>query len=95
MKIRVKDSEHFIQLFKTFEKVRSLLYDVETCPYVEKTTLYQELVSALSNFIRNANVDHKIEIDSKVGFKTVKDLLEQELQILRYEDKHSINPDFD
>jgi hypothetical protein len=86
MEIKIKNVDQFIEVYQSFEKVRAVLYGADTGIYIEKTNTYQDLVDALSYFIKKtAKTEDKMIIDAKLGLGKVKEVLEKEQQILRCE----------
>ena len=60
----IRDKESFINQYKSFLKVKDVLYSPITCGYVQRTNLYEELIYSLSNYIDNIEVLERNDVKS-------------------------------
>ena len=87
----IRDKNIFISQYKSFIKVKEVLYHHLTCGYVQRTEGYEELVYSLSSYIDNKVEKYDVESIEREFNKSIKELSEElayERYIFRYEYKY-------
>lgn len=89
----IQDKNIFIGKYKSFIKVKEVLYHELTCGFVQRTEGYEELVYSLSSYIDKIDKVEKSDVESIESElnKSIKELYEElahERFIFRYEYKY-------